>query len=58
MLIEVNVENIQLYETGMLREVNVERCGVVTVNVYYLQHAFLWLATGGGLLLGLYSRTF
>ena len=44
MLIEVNVENIQLDETGMLREVNVERCEVVTVNIYYLQHAFYgWL---------------
>ena len=58
MLIEVNVENIQLDETGMLREVNVERCEVVAVNIYYLQHAFLWMATGGKLLLGLYSRTF
>ena len=58
MRMEVNVENIQLDETGMFREVNVERCGVVAINIYYLQHAFLWMATGRGLLLGLYSRTF
>ena len=46
MLIEVNVENIQLDEIGMLREVNVKRCEVVAVNIYYLQHAFLWITTG------------
>ena len=40
----------------MLTEVNVERCEVVSVNI--LQHAFLWIAIGGGLLLGLFSRTF
>ena len=46
MLIEVNLENIQLDEIGMLREVHVERCEVVAVYIYYLQHVFLWMATG------------
>ena len=58
MLTEVNVENIQVEETSMLREVNVERCEVVAVNICYFTACFLWMAIGGGLLLGLYSRTF
>ena len=59
MLTEVNVENIQVDETSMLREVNVERCEAVAVNIcYFTACIFLWMATGGGLLLGLYSRTF
>ena len=52
MLIEVNVENIQLDETGMLREVNVERCEVVTVNIYYLQHAFFMDGYRGRIIVG------
>ena len=58
MLIEVNVENIQLDEIDMLREVNVERCEVVTVNIYYFTACFFMDGYRGGLLLGLYSRTF
>ena len=42
----------------MLTKVNVEKCEVVAGNYSILQHAFLWMAFGGGLLLGLYSRTF
>ena len=46
MLTEVNVENIQGDETSMLREVNVERCEVVAVNICYFTACFLWMATG------------
>ena len=41
----------------MLREVNVERCKVVAINIWYFTACFLWMATGGGLLLDLYYGT-
>ena len=52
MLTEVNVENIQVDETSMLREVNVERCEVVVVNIYYFTACFFMDGYRGRIIVG------
>ena len=53
MLRELNRENIQVEETSMLIEVNVERYEVVAVNICYFTACFSMDGYEGGLLLGL-----